>query len=391
MRNEKISTVTVLGSTGSIGRQTMEVVRGLGLRVCGISGGKNVALLEQQIRAFSPAVCAVADEAAARDLRVRVQDLSTRVEAGAQAIEALAAKPHADLVYNSILGTAGLRPTLAAVESGHDVALSNKETLVAAGQIVMRRAAEKGVRILPVDSEHCAIWQCLAANAEKDVKRLILTCSGGPYFGCSLQQLQSVTKEQTLSHPTWNMGAKITVDCATLMNKGLELIEAMHLFSMLPEKISIVIHRESIIHSMVEYIDHAVLAQMGVPDMRLCIQYAATAPRRLPGLCKELDFAGGLSLSFCSPDETAFPALPLARKAAQSGGILPCVLSAANEIAVAAFLEGKIAFSSIVPLVASVVEDTVNLKNPTLSDIFAADRDARTLAMERIGRFSRRA
>ncbi len=228
MRNEKISTVTVLGSTGSIGRQTMEVVRGLGLRVCGISGGKNVALLEQQIRAFSPAVCAVADEAAARDLRVRVQDLSTRVEAGAQAIEALAAKPHADLVYNSILGTAGLRPTLAAVESGHDVALSNKETLVAAGQIVMRRAAEKGVRILPVDSEHCAIWQCLAANAEKDVKRLILTCSGGPYFGCSLQQLQSVTKEQTLSHPTWNMGAKITVDCASPQSVPALCSSALH-------------------------------------------------------------------------------------------------------------------------------------------------------------------
>ena len=388
MKKENVSIITVLGSTGSIGRQTMEVARELNLKVYGISGGKNVDLLQQQIRAFSPAVCAVASEEAARDLRVRVRDLPTKIEAGAEAIESLAARPHADLVYNSILGTAGLRPTLAAIEGGHDVALSNKETLVAAGELVMRRAAEKGVHILPVDSEHCAIWQCLAANSKKDVKRLILTCSGGPYFGFSLQQLQSVTKEQTLAHPTWNMGAKITVDCATLMNKGLELIEAMHLFSVPPEKISIVIHRESMIHSMVEYIDHAVLAQMAVPDMRLCIQYAATAPRRCPCLAKELDFTSGLSLSFCPPDENAFPALPLARKAAQSGGILPCVLSAANEIAVAAFLEGRIAFSTIVPLVASVVEDTVNVKEPTLSDIFAADRDARILAAERIGRFS---
>lgn len=382
MQKKMQRTVTVLGSTGSVGRQTMQVIRELGVPVYGISGGKNSRLLEEQIRLFHPAVCAVADERAARDLCVRTADLSVQITAGTQAIEELAAQKHAQLVYNSILGTAGLSPTLAAIESGHDIALSNKETLVAAGAYVMQRAREKHVRIIPVDSEHCAIAQCLCGKTRRQVKRLILTCSGGPYFGYTTEQLQGVTKEHTLAHPTWHMGAKITVDCATLMNKGLELIEAMHLFSIPPEKIDIVIHPESIIHSMVEYIDHAVLAQMAVPDMRLCIQYALTAPQRYPSHVDQLDFARIGTLRFFEPDEQVFPALHLARECAKAGGILPCVMSAANETAVDAFLRGKLSFDRIVPLVQHTVTRTVNLQQPTLADIYQADLQARELARE---------
>ena len=384
--------IAILGSTGSIGTQTLDVARkNEDLRVVAVSAGKSVEKLEEQIREFHPLLAAVWDEKAARDLKTRIADTDTKVVSGMEGLLELASMPESDILVTAIVGMIGIRPTMEGIRAGKDIALANKETLVTAGHLIMPMAKEYGVSILPVDSEHSAIFQAIHGEENKEIHKLLITASGGPFRGRTTEELRNVTVADTLKHPNWVMGRKITVDSATLVNKGLEVMEAKWLFDMDLDHIQVVVQPQSIIHSMVEYIDHAVLAQMGVPDMRLCIQYAATAPRRLPGLCKELDFAGGLSLSFCSPDETAFPALPLARKAAQSGGILPCVLSAANEIAVAAFLEGKIAFSSIVPLVASVVEDTVNLKNPTLSDIFAADRDARTLAMERIGRFSRRA
>ena len=354
----------VLGSTGSVGEQAVDVARAHGIPLRGVTAHGSVSAVEAQIREFSPDFAVMTDEAAAADLRTRVADTNTRVLAGFDGITEMlhtvkTENPLGITTENSILGEAGLLPTLETLKAGHKLALANKESLVVGGELVMALAREKGTTILPVDSEHCAIFQCLRAGRSEEINRILLTASGGPFYGYTKEQLQGVTKEMTLNHPTWKMGAKITVDSATLMNKGFEVIEAAHLFGVAPEKVEVIVHRESMIHSMVEYIDHSIIAQMSVPDMRHCVQYALTHPRRLPaeGTLKQADLFALGKLTFGRPDTQVFPLLALARTAISKGGALPCVLNAANEIVVAAFLAESIRFCQIPELVTRVVEE----------------------------------
>ena len=369
--------LVILGSTGSIGTQALEVAQQAGYRVVGLAAARQVDLIEEQIRAFAPEMVAMYDENAANELRGRVADLPLQVLSGMEGLCALAAMPQADMVLNSVVGMVGLRPTLAAVEAGHDVALANKETLVAGGAFVMDAVRRAGVKLLPVDSEHSAIFQCLqGCPPERRLQRLILTASGGPFFGRSREQLDNVTLADALNHPNWSMGQKITIDSATMMNKGLELIEAAWLFDMPPEKIDIVVHRESIIHSLVEYDDNAVLAQLGTPDMRVPIQYALTYPDRLPCPAKQLRLEDWKNLTFYAPDDEAFPAMNLARRALTMGGLYPAALNAANEVAVGAFIAGEIGFTDITRLAAQALEQ--ELPTPTsVEDVFAADEMVR--------------
>lgn len=369
--------LVILGSTGSIGTQALEVAQQAGYAVVGLAAARQVDLLEQQIRQFRPAVAAMYDEQAAADLRVRVADLPVRVLSGMDGLCELASLPQADMVLNSVVGMVGLRPTLAAIAAGKDVALANKETLVAGGAFVMDAVAAAGVKLLPVDSEHSAIFQCLqGCPPERRIKRLILTASGGPFFGRRADDLANVTLSDALNHPNWSMGQKITIDSATMMNKGLELIEASWLFSMPPDKIDIVVHRESIIHSLVEYDDNAVLAQLGAPDMRVPIQYALTYPDRLPCPVKQLRLEDWSKLTFFAPDDEAFPAMNLARRALIMGGLYPAALNAANEVAVGAFIKGKIGFTDITRLAAAALEQ--HLPTPTsVEEVFAADQMVR--------------
>ena len=366
--------LVILGSTGSIGTQALEVAQQAGYRVVGLAAARQVDLIEEQIRTFSPEMVAMYDENAANVLRERVADLPVQVLSGMEGLCALAAMPQADIVLNAVVGMVGLRPTLAAVEAGHDVALANKETLVAGGAFVMDAVRRAGVKLLPVDSEHSAIFQCLQGcpPQQRRIQRLILTASGGPFFGRSRDQLENVTLVDALNHPNWSMGQKITIDSATMMNKGLELIEAAWLFDMPPEKIDIVVHRESIIHSLVEYDDNAVLAQLGTPDMRVPIQYALTYPDRLPCPAKQLRLEDWKNLTFYAPDDEAFPAMNLARKALTMGGLYPAALNAANEVAVGAFIAGEIGFTDITRLAAQALEQ--ELPVPTsVEDVFIAD------------------
>jgi len=365
--------LVILGSTGSIGTQALEVARQAGYRIVGLAAARQVDLLEQQIRQFGPTIAAMYDEAAAADLRVRVADLPVRVLSGMDGLCELASMPEADMVLNSVVGMVGLRPTLAAVAAGKDVALANKETLVAGGAFVMDAVARAGVRLLPVDSEHSAIFQCLqGCPPERRIKRLILTASGGPFFGRRAAELADVTLADALNHPNWSMGQKITIDSATMMNKGLELIEASWLFSMPPDKIDIVVHRESIIHSLVEYDDNAVLAQLGAPDMRVPIQYALTYPDRLSCPVKQLRLEDWNKLTFYAPDDEAFPAMNLARRALTMGGLYPAALNAANEVAVGAFIAGEIGFTDITRLAAAALEQTLPIPS-SVEEVFAAD------------------
>lgn len=372
--------ITLLGSTGSIGVQALDVAAFHGMNIEALCFGSNIKLGEAQVRKFSPRFCAVFDEKAALDLKTRIADTETEIFCGTDGICEMTEAAGSDICLNAISGFAGLLPTMSAVKSCRRIALANKETLVAAGDIVMTAAKEHGCEIVPVDSEHSAIFQCLQAGKRDEVKRLILTCSGGAFFGYTKEKLAAVTKEQALGHPTWNMGAKITIDCATLMNKGLELIEAMHLFSVPATKIDIVIHRESIIHSMVEYIDNTVMAQLGSHDMRLPIQYALTYPERAEAAGERLDLVGLGRLSFFSPDYETFPLLGLARRMAEAGGNMPCVMNAANEEAVGLFLSGRILFSEIPELVMRVCEETARIEKPSLSDIIEENMRARALA-----------
>ncbi len=356
--------LVVLGSTGSVGEQAMDVARAHRIPVRGISAHKSVTAVEAQIREFHPDFAVLTDAPAAADLAARVADTHTRVLAGFDGITEMlhilqTENPLGITVENSILGEAGLLPTLETLKAGHKLALANKESLVVGGELVMSLAREKGTTILPVDSEHCAIFQCLRAGRSEEIKRILLTASGGPFFGYTKEALRAVTKEMTLRHPTWKMGAKITVDSATLMNKGFEVIEAVHLFGVAPEQVEVIVHRESMIHSMVEYIDHSIIAQMSVPDMRHCVQYAMTHPRRLPAedTLAEADLFSLGKLTFARPDTTVFPLLALARDCIAAGGALPCVLNAANEVVVAAFLREDIRFCEIPELVGRVVED----------------------------------
>ena len=374
----KKRSISLLGSTGSIGRQTLEVAAALDLPVRAITAYRSVKLLEEQARQFLPELAVCVDEAAAADLKVRLSDTSVRVLSGEEGLLEAAALPSADTVVTAVVGIAGLRPTMAAIRAGKRIALANKETMVCAGELVMAEARRWGAEIVPVDSEHSAIFQCLQGCKDRgEVKHLILTASGGPFFGRSREELEGVTLEQALRHPNWAMGAKITVDSATLMNKGLEFIEAMRLYELPPEKISIVVHRESIVHSLVEYCDNAVLAQLGAADMRLPIQYALTWPERAPGPAEPLDLLTCPSLTFQAPDPEAFPCLTLALEAARTGGTATAILNGANEAAVGLFLDRRIGFMDIARQVERAMERVPAVQSPGLEEIFRADQAAR--------------
>ena len=384
--------LVILGSTGSIGTQALDVARTQGYTVAALAAHSNATLLEEQIREFHPRAAALFDEAAARDLRVRVADLDVEILSGMDGLCALAQRDDADVVLNSVVGMVGLLPTLAALNAGHDVALANKETLVAGGELVMRAARENGVRILPVDSEHSAIFQCLQATAggvwappmptaDMGLQRVILTASGGPFFGKTKDELRAVTLSQALDHPNWSMGPKITVDSATMMNKGLELIEAKWLFDVSQENIDIVVHRESVIHSLIEFDDNSVLAQLGVPDMRIPIQYALTWPNRIPSTVPRLDLATFGKLTFFAPDDEAFPAVEFCRQALRQGGAYPAAVNAANEEANAGFRAGKIGFLQI----ADAVEAVLSRRLPSVNcveEILAVDEECRRTVRE---------
>ena len=376
--------IAVLGSTGSIGTQALDVADFSDYSVDALAFGSNIKLGEEQIRKFNPKFVAVSDKKVADSLRIAVADTDTKIIDGDDCVCKMIPELDSDVCINAISGFNGLKPTLQAIKQFDRIGLANKETIVAAGEIVKKRAKENNCEIIPVDSEHSAIFQCLAGNERKEIRRILLTCSGGPFFGATKEKLKKVTVADALGHPTWKMGAKITIDSATLMNKGLEFIEAMHLFDVTPDKIVVVIHRESIIHSMVEYNDRAILAQLGVSDMRIPIQYAVTYPERIESPSEPLDFFKIGKLTFFEPDRAAFPLLALAEKTAQKGGILPCVMNAANEEAVAMFLKGRISFTEISDLVCEITENYQNKKDFTLSDIEEANILARELVKAKI-------
>lgn len=374
-------TMTVLGATGSVGLQALDVAREQGIPVTALSANRSVAETEALVREFSPAACAMADEAAAAELRIRLADMPVRIYSGAEGICAMIEEQGGDVVLNSIVGRAGLEPTLAALRTCRRLALANKESLVVAGDIVMEAARAAGQEIYPVDSEHSAIYQCLAAGRRQDLRRILLTASGGPFFGRSRAELEKITVDEALAHPTWKMGAKITVDSATLMNKGFEVIEAVHLFGVSPAQIEVVVHRESIIHSMVEYNDNSIIAQLGLPDMRTCVRYAVTAPARVPGDVGAIDWRTLGQLTFAAPDTDTFTLLPLAVDCITRGGALPAVLNAANEVAVAAFLGRRLTFTGIADTVDAVVDAMADAAScRSLEEITAADREARRRA-----------
>ena len=370
--------IALLGSTGSIGRQTLEVARELGLRVAALTANSSVDLIEQQAREFCPRLAVLYDEDAARELRARLSDTNTQVLSGMEGLLAAATADDADTVVTAVMGMIGLKPTLAAIEKKKRIALANKETLVCAGELVVDAAEKYGAEIVPVDSEHSAIFQCLQGCRDRgEIKRLILTCSGGPFYGLSARELALKTKADALKHPNWTMGAKITIDSATLMNKGLELIEAVWLFGLPPEKIQIVVQRQSIVHSAVQFSDNSVIAQLGVPDMRIPIQYALTYPKRVPGVVPELDFAALKVLTFDVADDETFRCLAACKKAIKKGGLGPCAANGANEEAVKLFLEDKIGFLDIGRLVEAVVDSDSFGGEYTLSDVYECDRMAR--------------
>lgn len=385
MKDLKTASVAVLGSSGSVGTQALDVCEKLGLRVDALTGGRNDQLLEEQIRRFRPRFCAMADADAARALRTRVRDTDTKIFEGEEGILALIGETDAKTAVNSILGLAGLAPTLAAARRGMRIATANKESIVAAGDLVNAAVRENGAELIPVDSEHSAIFQCLHCGTHGEVKRILLTASGGPFFGYTKEQLDRVTRADALRHPTWKMGAKITVDSATLMNKGLEVIEAVRLFGVAPAQITVVVHRESIIHSAVEYIDNAVIAELSHPDMRECVQYALTYPHRVPAVIEPLDLLKVGTLTFKRPDTEAFPLLALAFRAIETGGLMPAVLSAANEAAVSLFLADKIRFAEIAAVVERAMDGFKNKSDFTVEDVFSADREARKRVLDARG------
>ncbi len=373
-------TLSVIGSTGSIGVQTLQVAAERGYRVAGIAAGRSSDTLEKQILQVRPRLAALYDEAAGRALAQKLKDVcDTQILWGEKGVCTVAAMEECDLAVNAAVGISGLRPTMAAVEAGKTLALANKESLVCAGDLVNRAAREKHVSILPVDSEHNAIFQCLQGSGADEVERLILTASGGPFFGKTGEEIAGMGPQQALKHPSWSMGAKITVDSATMMNKGFEMIEAMHLFHVRPDQIDVVVHRESIVHSLVEYRDGSVLAQLSPPDMRLPIQYAVDYPRRYYAPRKRLDLAALSKLSFFAPDEQTFPAMNLCREVMERGGNFGAAVNGANEAAVAAFLAGKILFGDIYPAVERAARAVSFIAQPTLEDIFETDRLARSL------------
>ncbi|MCI6567318.1 MAG: 1-deoxy-D-xylulose-5-phosphate reductoisomerase [Dysosmobacter sp.] len=375
--------ISILGSTGSIGRQTLDVAEQLGTRVAAITANSNVDRAEEQARKFHPALAVMYDPAAAKELKSRLSDTDIRVSSGMEGLLEAASLPEADTVVTAVVGMIGLRPTLAAIQAGKRIALANKETLVCAGELVMAEAARCGAEIIPVDSEHSAIFQCLQGSRDRsEVRRILLTCSGGPFYGMKFEELAAMTRADALKHPNWKMGPKITVDCATLMNKGLEVIEAMRLYRLPLEQVSVVIHRQSIVHSMVEFRDGAVMAQLGTPDMRLPIRYALTYPYRADSPLEPLDLLSCPPLTFAAPDLEAFPCLRLAMEAVTEGGTACAVLNGANEAAVGLFLRDKIGFNDIPGLVASAREAVPVRQAGDLEAILGADRQAREIVLE---------
>ncbi len=384
--------LSLLGSTGSIGTQALKVVEGLNqegsfpVSIEVLAARSNVRLLEQQARAFRPKAAALFDEAAAKDFKDRTRDMDIQVLSGPDGLCEAAAWETADTTLNSVVGMVGLRPTMAAIKAKKKLALANKETLVAGGSLVMEAARENGVDILPVDSEHSAVFQCLQGSPGKGaLKRIILTASGGPFFGWEKERLQAVTPQQALRHPNWSMGAKITIDCATMMNKGLEVIEAAWLFGLPAEKIGVVVHRESIVHSMIEYVDNGVMAQLGTPDMCLPIQYALTYPRRLPSPSAPLDLAALGKLTFFEPDLENFPCLGVCIEALKRGGLVPAAANGANEAVVQLFLEGRIGFMDIPRLVKEAADRQPAGAPSQIEEVLEADRAARQWVRKAIG------
>lgn len=377
--------IALLGSTGSIGRQTLEVVRELGISVEALTANASVDLMERQAREFSPRLAVLYDEEAAAELRRRLSDTKTQVLSGMEGLLTAATADGADTVVTAVVGMIGLQPTLAAIEKKKRIALANKETLVCAGELVMDAVDRFGAELVPVDSEHSAIFQCLQGCRDRsEIRRLILTCSGGPFYGCSREELAQKTRVDALKHPNWKMGAKITIDSATLMNKGLEIIEAMRLYRLPLEKVDAVIHRQSIVHSLVEFRDGAMLAQLGTPDMKLPIRYAMTWPERAPSPAEPLDLLRVPELTFAPTDETAFRCLAIAKACAKAGGTSCAAMNGANEAAVGAFLEDRIGFNDIPALVEAALSDAVQVSNPSLSDILEADRRARRCVLKQI-------
>ena len=371
-------TIALLVSTGSIGRQTLEFARDLGLSVAALTANSSIDLIEQQAREFSPRLAVLYDEAAANELQQRLADTDTQVMSGLEGLLAAATIDEADTVVTAVVGMIGLRPTLAAIEKKKHIALANKETLVCAGELVMDAAERCGAEIVPVDSEHSAIFQCVQGCRDRgEIKRLILTCSGGPFYGLSYDELTHKTRADALKHPNWTMGAKITVDSATLMNKGLEIIEAMRLYRLPLAQVDAVIHRQSIVHSLVEFRDGALLAQLGTPDMKLPIRYAMTYPYRGISPAEPLDLLSCPPLTFAEPDEEAFRCLKLAKRCAQTGDTSCAIMNGANEVAVHAFLQAEIGFHDIPSLVETALAEVSQVSNPALSDILEADRLAR--------------
>ena len=379
-----VHNLSILGSTGSIGTQTLDVARKLDLKVTALSAYGSIELLEDQIREFRPALAVVFDEKKAADLKVRIADTDTKLLCGMDGLFAIC-HDSSELLVNSVVGMVGLAPTMEAIKAKKNIAFANKETLVAGGELVMNAVKENGVKLLPVDSEHSAIFQCLqAAPPDKKLKKILLTASGGPFFGKTADELKNVTVEQALDHPNWDMGAKITIDSATMMNKGLEIIEAAWLFNTDPDDIEVVVHRESIIHSMVEFTDNSILAQLGMPDMRIPIQYAITYPDRVPSLVPEIDWKTLSKMTFYSVDDTTFKCLAACKRAMKKGGLYPAVANGANEVANKLFREKKISFLDIGDLVSAAVDELTVESANNLDDVFAADRLARDFVFNNI-------
>lgn len=372
--------ISLLGSTGSIGTQTLDVARNLGLRVTALSANSNVKLLESQCREFRPDTVCIG-ESSYNELKLAVADMNIKILCGDEGLSELASEDPSDTLVNAVLGMKGLRPTIAAANKGKKIAFANKETLVAGGKLVTNAVKAVGSVLLPVDSEHSAIFQCIQGGAP--IKKILLTGSGGPFLGRTKEYIKDVTPEMAVRHPKWNMGKKISVDSASLMNKGLELIEAVHLFDVAPEKVEVVIHPQSIVHSLVEFEDNAIIAQLGTPDMRLCIQYALTYPARYPSPAPSLDLFGK-ELTFQKPDTETFPLLALARESICRGGNIPAAMNGANEEAVALFLDGKIGFTKLFELVIEATENARFISEPTLEDIIASDKEARSYVVSRI-------
>ena len=373
--------IAILGSTGSIGTQTVDILPSIDAEVVALTTNRRINLLEEQARALQPKMVCAMDESAAKELKIKLADTDIEVLTGMDGLIACAAESGADIVVTAVVGMVGLLPTMAAIKAGKDIALANKETLVCAGGLVMSAAKQYGVRILPVDSEHSAIFQCVQAANGNPIDKILLTASGGPFFGKKIEEMRGMTREQALAHPNWSMGAKITIDSATMMNKGLELIEAMWLYDLPPEDIEIVVHRESIVHSAVEFADGAVIAQLGLPDMRLPIQLALTWPQRVPCKVPRMSLAEVAKLTFYAPDYEAFPALNLAKHAASLKGDRGAVLNGANEAAVGLFLNGKIGFTDIAERVAYALDTIPYKKDITLDDVLAADKAAREIVL----------